>query len=181
MSIVSQRARAHLPRPSGRTPRWLLVFAVVPILIASSGTAFAYWSSVGTGAADIQAGTAAPLGVSSSALPVADLFPGKTSDLGIVVSNSNPYPVSLTTLTAISVTSSDEASCSGSTYISLPTAVTTGMSGGGYVLPTAISVPAGSTSTAATLTGLITMTTSAPDGCQGKTFTVSLSFTGSQV
>lgn len=181
MSIVSQRVRTHLPYRPGRTSRWLPVLAVVPILIASSGTAFAYWSSVGAGAADIQAGTAVPLAVSSSGTPLADLFPGKTSDLGIVVSNSNAYPVSLTTLTAISVTSSDEANCSGSTYISLPAAVTTGVSSGGYVLPTAISVPAGSTSTAATLSGLITMTTSAPDGCQGKTFTVSLSFTGSQV
>ncbi|MCA1719842.1 MAG: hypothetical protein LC779_01595 [Actinobacteria bacterium] len=145
------------------------------------GVAYAYWSATGTGAGTVKATTAAPLGVAALTSPLADLYPGKTDDLGFLLSNSNGYPVSLTKLTAVTVTSSDQVGCPGGTYITLPAAVTTGIAAGGYVLPTAISVPAGATATSASIAGLITMATSAPDACQGKNFTVALSFTGSQV
>lgn len=153
--------------------------ALVPIGVG--GGAYAYWSASGAGTATASSTTAEALSVRAAATPFSGLFPGKTSDLGFVLSNGNGYPVSLTTLTGLSVTSSDETACPGGVYISLPAEVTTGLGAGGYVLPSPISVPAGSTSTAATLAGLITMDTSAPDGCQRRTFTISLSFTGSQV
>ena len=163
------------------TPRWLLVFALVPVLLAGTGTAYAFWSAMGSGAADIKAHTAQPLGVSSLTTPLVDLYPGKTSGLGIVLTNSNPYPVRLTRLTGVSVTSNDEAGCAGGTYITVPPAVSTGLAAGGFLLQTPIDVPAGSSGTAVTVPDLIVMTSAAPDACQGKTFTVTLSFSGSQV
>ncbi len=158
-----------------------LTVAASTATLVLAGGAYGYWSSTASGAADVKAATALPLGVSSSSTIVTDLFPGKTSDLSFVLSNRNGYAVSLTKLTAVSATSSDQAGCPAGTYLTFPSAVTTGIAGGGYVLPSAINVPSGSTSTSATLAGLVTMTTSAPDACQGKTFTVSLSFSGSQV
>lgn len=163
------------------TPRWLLGFALVPVLIASTGTGYAFWSAVGSGAADISATTAQPLGVGSMAVPVADLYPGKVSDLGFVLSNANPYPVGLTTLTAVSVTSSDEKGCPSAANIVVEEPMRSAIDTGGYVLPSAMSVPAGATSTSATLPGLIQMSASAPDACQGVSFTVNLAFSGAQV
>jgi hypothetical protein len=181
VTTLSQGKHGRARRRAVRTRRRLLVLALVPAVLSVGTAAYAYWSATGAGAAEVKATTAKVLAVSSLATPLADLYPGNTSDLGFMLTNPNSYPVSLTRLTAVSVTSSDQAACSGGTYISLPSAVTTGVAGSGYVLPTPISVPAGSTSTTATLAGLVTMTTSAPDACQGKTFTVSMTFTGSQV
>lgn len=157
----------------------LLVLAIVPILLAG-GTAHAYWSATGSGSAEVKAATAAALGVTPAASPLGGLFPGKTGDLSLVVSNSNGYPVTLTKLTAASATSNDETGCPGGTYITFPPEITTALAAGGYVLPVPISVPAGSTATAATVARLVTMTTSAPNACQGRTFTITLSFSGAQ-
>lgn len=168
-------------RPPSRRARVLTACAVALVPLGSAGGAYAFWSAIGNGSATAASATAQPLDVSAAATPFTGLFPGKTADLDFVLSNGNAYPVSLTKLSAVSVTSDDETACPGGTYISLPSEVTTGVSAGGYVLPSPIAVPAGSTSTAATLPGLITLTTSAPDACQGRTFTVSLSFSGSQV
>lgn len=180
MPGISNAKHAKRRRPAGRTSQRLLVLGIVPFVLAS-GTAYAYWSSTGVGSADAKAATATPLGVTSVAAPPSDLFPGKTSDLSLVVSNSNAYDVTLTKITGVSATSSDEVGCPGGTYIRFPSDVTAAIAAGGYALPNPISVPAGSSSTAATVAGLVTMTTSAPDACQGKTFTISLSFSGSQV
>ncbi|MCU1624721.1 MAG: hypothetical protein JWL79_3566, partial [Frankiales bacterium] len=42
-------------------------------------------------------------------------------------------------------------------------------------------INAGATSATQTISGLLTMATTAPDGCQGKTFTATLNFTGTQI
>jgi hypothetical protein len=142
----------------------------VPSLVLS-GVAYAFWSASGSGAGTVKATSAVPLTVTSIATPLADLFPGKTDDLGFTVTNTNGYRVSLTTLTAISVTSSDQTAC--------PASNITLSASPGYTLPTPVNVAANS-SAGGTLSGLVTMATSAPDGCQGKTFTVNLAFSGAQ-
>lgn len=170
----------HARRPS-RCTRAVAVGAFALLPMAVGGGAYAYWSATGTGVATASSTTAEPLAVRAAAAPFVGLFPGKTTDLGFVLSNGNGYPVSLTKLSSVSVRSSDETACPGAVHIALPAEVKTGLGEGGYVLPSPIGVPAGSTGTSASLAGLITMVTSAPDACQGKTFTVSLSFAGSQV
>ena len=160
--------------------RTLTLAALVAVGL-SGGIGYAFWSSLASGAATVGAASAQPLGVGSSVTPVADLYPGKTSGLGVVLTNSNPYPVQLTKLTAVSVTSNDESGCPGATYITVPQPVSAGLAAGGFLLQTPVEVPAGSTGTAVTVADLIVMTPAAPDACQGKTFTVALSFSGSQV
>lgn len=166
--------------PSRMRDRRLVALVAVPVVLGSGSAAYAFWTATGSGSATIGTTTVAPLTISagSSALPA--LYPGRVVSFGFTVTNPNIYPVNLTRLTAVTVTSSDQVACPASTYIALPADVTAGVAGSGYVLPAALSVPASSTAQGS-LTNLITMTTSAPDGCQGKTFTVTLSFTGSQV
>ena len=174
--------RGRHRRPPGRlarSARRVVSIAVVPVVLAGGTAAYAYWSASGSGSATVGTTTAAAIGVSASATPPPGLYPGRTVDLSVALSNSNSYPVSLTTLTAVTISSSDPAGCPSST-ITLPSDVTTGLAGSGYPLPSPFAVPAGGQGTG-TLSGLITLSTSAPDACQGKTFTVSLSFTGSQV
>jgi hypothetical protein len=157
-------------RRRGRRTLGIGIAAAV-VSVALGGVGYAYWSGSGTGSGTIRSTTAAPLTVASLASPLADLFPGKTDDLGFTVTNPNGYRVSLTTLSAVSVTSSDSLNCP-SSHIQLSLAA-------GATLATPINVPAGSSATG-TLPGLVTMSVNAPDGCQGKTFTVNLSFSGSQ-
>jgi hypothetical protein len=181
---------SRLPaRPGGRLAqrrrrrrqRRLVLAAVSAVsLLAGTGVAYAFWSSTGVGSATIGATTAAPLTVTAVASPLTDLYPGKTDDLGIRIANSNAYAVSLTRLTAATVTSSDASACPTSNVV-LPAAVTTALAGGGWTLPAPVAVSAGASGTAATLAGFVTLAASAPDGCQGKTFTIALTVTGSQV
>lgn len=150
------------------------------IALCLGGVSYAYWAATATGTAEVRAATAQPLTVSAVAAPTATLYPGKTEDLSFTLANSNPYGVTLTTLTAVTVTSSDAEACPAES-ITLPATVTTAMAAGGYTLPSPISVAAGATGVPATLTGFVTMATSAPNGCQGKSFSFALTFSGSQV
>ena len=44
-----------------------------------------------------------------------------------------------------------------------------------------LAAPAGATSAAQSIAGVVSMASSAPDGCQGVTFTITLDLAGSQV
>jgi hypothetical protein len=167
-------------RIGGRARTVTAVLASVVVATVMTGVAYAYWSGVGTGSATLGSTSAVPLGITSLATPVADLFPGRTDELGFVLSNTNSYDVSLTRLTAVSITSSDAAACPPD-HLTLPAAVTSAIATGGYALPEPLTVPAGATAKTASLPALVTMSTAAPDGCQARTFTVHLTFTGTQV
>ena len=168
------------PAARRTSTRTIALVASALAVVWGGGVAYAYWAATGTGTATAGSATALPLGVSAVTTPTATLYPGKTEDLGLVLSNANPYPVSLTRLVAASAASSDSAACPASNVV-LPAAVTAALAAGGYTLPTPFNVPAGSTATSATLPGFITLAATAADGCQAKTFTVSLSFSGTQV
>ena len=187
-------ARHARPRRSARVPaarsrpgkhrrrtqtrgRRLVAVGVVPVVLSCGTAAYAYWSASGSGSAAVGSATAAAMSVTGT--PSAQLYPGSKADVQVTLGNPNVYPVSMTKLTALSVTSSDETACPVSNIV-VSSAVTTGVSGTGYVLPTPVAVASGS-SGSATLPELLTMATTAPDGCQAKAFTVSMTFTGSQV
>lgn len=152
----------------------------VPVLLLVGSTAYAYWTAAGVGDGQIGVRTAAPLSVTTTAAVPGELFPGATRDLGFSLANPNPYAVSLTTLTAATVTSSDEAGCPGATFLVLPEPVTTALASGGYQLVSPILVPAGHPATSGSVPDLVTLSAAAPDACQGVTFTVALAFSGSQ-
>src|SRR4051812_43971271 len=98
-----RRSRYSVAALSGNHRRAVVAAGVVAALATGGTAAYAYWSASGNGAGTIQAITAATLTVTAAVTPVADLYPGKTSDLTFRISNTNGYPVSLTKLTAISV------------------------------------------------------------------------------
>lgn len=172
-----RRRGRHARRAS--PARRVLAGSLLVTLLSGTGVGWAYWGATGAGAATAQAATAVPLQVDATGGTPASLFPGRTASLSFLLSNPNAYPVSLTTLTAAAVTSSDEAACPG-TWVTLPEAVTTALAAGGYALPSPVAVAAGASGTPVTLDGFLTMDPAAPEGCQGRTFSFALSFSGSQ-
>lgn len=143
--------------------------AVLAILlgILGAGVAFAAWTQTGTGSGAAGATTAqASTIVAGSAS--ADLYPGKAGgSVRFSVDNPNDYPVTFTSLAASSISSDDGANCP-SSHVSVTSPVSV-----------SIAVPANSTSAVQTVAGVTNMASTAPDGCQGVTFTVNLTLSGS--
>lgn len=133
------------------------------------GIAFATWTATGTGSGQARAITATPSTITVTA-GTADLYPGfALGDVYFNVDNPNPYAVQFTGATFGAVTSSDAVNCPASN-------VTVAASASGLT----INVPAGSTGTSASIADVVTMAVAAPNGCQGKTFTIALDLSGTQ-
>lgn len=158
----------------------VLPLLAVPILLGTGTTAYAYWTAAGSGGSQVGVQTALALSLTGTSVVDGELHPGATSDLGFSLANPNAYGVSLTTLTAATVVSSDEAGCPGASFLLLPDPVTAALAATGYELPSPILVPAGSLAATGSVPGLVTLSAAAPDACQGVTFTVTLALTGSQ-
>lgn len=155
--------------PAHGGPRRLTaVVAWTTALLLPAGIGLAVWSASGSGPGAAGARTAQPL-VVTAGTPVADLFPGATGSVHLSVANPNPYPVTITggSVTAVTGVTGAAGSCAASDF----------SVGGGTVASTG--VPA-SGSAGVTLTGALTMRTTAGDGCQGATVTVTATVTGSQ-
>lgn len=145
---------------------------VVGLLIGATavtaGAAVAMWSSTGVGTGKSKALSAVNISV-AAATGAADLYPGFTQgDVSFTSANTNPYPVTFTSMTSGTVTSSDPANCP-STNVTV--ASPTGLS---------LLVPAGATAQAGTIADVVTMAGAAPDACQGVVFTIGLTLTGTQ-
>lgn len=131
--------------------------------------AYAYWSADGSGSGGAQAITAQSLTVAASS-GTADLYPGFTGgDLFFTVSNPNPYPVSFTSMSPGTVTSSDQANCPAS---NVTVASATGLS---------IGAAANASNVARSIADVVSLSSTAPSACQGVTFTVELTLTGTSV
>lgn len=163
--------RTVLPPPRARLVR-LAERATVPsvcvaVLVAGAGAGYAAWSTNGAGS--VQARSAAPQTVTLNvAAGAADLYPGSSGAVSFTVNNPNPYAITLSTLTFGTVTSSDQTACPAT---NITTTNKTGLS---------LSVPANSSSTTLTVQAAVAMAASAPDGCQGRTFTIATTATGTQ-
>lgn len=141
---------------------------VVGALGGAVGVAIAAWSANGSGNGRASSVTAQSLTV-TAATGTADLYPGfAAGDIYFTVTNPNPYPVNFTAFDATTITSSDGVACPASN-------VTVNDAG-------AISIAiAGNASAAAhSIADVVSMAGAAPDGCQGKTFTIALTLTGTQ-
>ena len=138
------------------------------VVLLGGGIAGALWSASGNGPGQARAVTAQTLTV-SAATGAADLYPGFTGgDAFFTVTNANPYPVTFASMTAGAVTSSNPAGCPSS---NVSVANATGLS---------LAVAASATSATLSIVDVVTMVAGAPDGCQGATFTIALTLTGSQ-
>ena len=149
-----------------RMQRVVAVLAVMGIA-TGGGVAIAVWSATGAGSGPARAVTAQPL-VATAGVATADLFPGFTQgDLFFSVRNPNPYPVTITSFTPGAITTSAPA-CANTNITVAP------------AIGLAIVVPAGATAAAVTVANIVSMLLTAPDACQGVTFTIAVTLTDTQ-
>lgn len=152
------------------TRKGLVVSGIVATGLVASGIAYAAWSSTPTGSGRAGAVTAVVLTV-DAASGTADLFPGTTQgDVYFTITNTNPYPVTFTSMTtagAITNTVAGDSTACPATNVTLAGA--TGLS---------LTVAANSTSPMLSIANVVSMNIAAPDGCQGKTFEIPMTLTG---
>ena len=157
--------------------RGMLAFVASGSALIVTGLVFAAWITPGSGSATAKAGSAQALStLDASASTSATLYPGVSGDVAVKVSNPNPFPVRVTSV-SLNGNNSDITADSGHGSCS-PTGVSftnqTGLT---------IDVPAKSGSTngsaTGTLTGAASMSNASADGCQGATFTIPVTLGGS--
>jgi hypothetical protein len=148
--------------------RKIVAGLIIGAAAVTAGAAAALWSSSGVGSGKASALTAVSITV-TAATGTADLYPGFTlGDVFFTSANTNPYPVTFSSMTPGTITSSDPTNCP-STNVTVTTA--SGLS---------LLVPAGATAQAGTVADVVTMVPGAPNGCQGVVFTIALTLSGSQ-
>lgn len=157
--------------------RRMLALAATCSALIVTGLVFAAWLTSGSGSATAKAGSSQALStVDASASTNATLYPGVTGDVTVKISNPNPFAIRVTSV-ALNGQNSDITADGGHASCS-PTGVSfsnqTGLS---------VDVPAksgGTNGTAtATLTGAASMSNASADGCQGATFTIPVTLSGS--
>jgi hypothetical protein len=145
------------------------IVALVLTVAVGATAAWAMWSANGSGSGRSTALTAQTVTVNAVS-GTADLYPGfNNGDLFFTLTNTNPYPVRFTAMSAGTVTSSDTVNCPSSN-------VTVDASATGLT----VDVAANSTSGTLSVADVVNMALAAPNGCQGKTFTIVVTLTGAQ-
>jgi hypothetical protein len=154
------------------------VFGIVGVVAAVgilAGTAFALWSSTGSGSGNAKAVTAVTVTV-NAVTGAADLYPGgPAGKVFFTLTNTNPYAITFDRVTAASVAGvsggiGGSPACA-TTDVTLATLPITGLS---------LAVGANTTSATQSISGVVSMISAAPDACQGAVFNISLTLTGSQ-
>ena len=141
---------------------------VTLVVLAAVGLAYAAWTSSGSGSGYAKAGTAQQLTtVDVSASTTATLYPGSNGNVLIKVSNPNPYPVRVTSVTGNGAITADA---------SHPGCVTTGVT---FTNQTGQSIDiAANSDNQTTLTNAASMSNASDNGCQGAVFTIPVSLSG---
>ena len=150
-----------------------LAVGVIVAAFAAVGLVYAAWTTNGTGSAYAKAGTAAAIStVDVSASTSATLYPGVSGDVLIKLDNPNPYPVTVTAISGNGTITAD-AGHSGCTT----TGVTfTNQSSLSLVIPAKSGGTDGVLQT--TLSGAASMTNASLNACQGATFTIPVTISG---
>jgi hypothetical protein len=160
INVLPTGRQRRLPRRS------VTLGAVALVAVTGGGIAYAAWSVSATGSSQATSGTPV-VGTVAVATPVASLYPGGSTPVYFTVTNPNSFPVTYTAASFGTVTVDGDAStCPPATYITTANQAVS------------VSLAAGATSTVQSPAGAISMTNSAPDGCQGRTFTVATTLTG---
>jgi hypothetical protein len=154
-----------------RERKWFRRVSAVSLLfgiMAVASVAYAAWTASGSGQGYAKAGTAQALTtVDVSASTTASLYPSGTGNVLLRISNPNPYPVQVTTVSGSGAVTSDKgAACDASTGVTF-----TNQAG------LTLSVPASSAATF-TLTGAAAMSNASDNSCQGAVFTIPVSLSG---
>jgi hypothetical protein len=154
--------RAALRIIAADKTRLALALSAVAVM-ATTAVTFGSWSvSSSAGSGYSKAKVASSLTLSdASASTTAQLYPGGTGDIWIKVTNSNPFAVTVTSVTGASTISSDKgAACDAATGVTFTN--TTGLTQ---------AVGAGATVTFS-LAGKVAMSNASDNSCQGAVFTV---------
>lgn len=130
--------------------------------------AMAAWVAGGTGNGYAKAGSSQALTTSPVAVTTNLLFPGASGDVKVTINNPNPY---LVHVTSIAQTPSSTITSSGGSGTCTTNGVTFTNQSGSWT------VPASSSSTV-TLSGAAAMSNASDDGCQGATFTIPVTLSG---
>lgn len=155
--------------------RWLLGAAIALVVAASTATAFGYWRSSGSGSGNANVSTAVASLTIAPGSAGADLYPGGSGSVALVVSNPNPSSAHLPSLVLdTSRGSSGFDVDSGHSACTTPALSFTSQNNGGqgWTVPAKV----GSTNGTLSLTfpSAVTMGSTADNACQGATFTVYL-------
>ena len=148
--------------------RKLVVALALVGLLAIAGIAVAAWSITGSGTGYAKAVSGTPLSLGdATAFTSADLYPGANGSVVLRVTNSNPFPVRITTVSGNgTITSNAGAACSAATGVTFTNQ--TGLTH---------DVAAGSTATV-TLSGAVSMSNASDDSCQGAVFSIPVTVGG---
>ena len=152
-----------------KTSKKVAVVAVVTGVMLSAGIAFAAWTASGSGSGTAKSLTAQTVTVNATT-GAADLYPGGSGKVYFTLTNPNPYAITFTSASVGTITSSDIPNCASSNVVA----------GSGPFTGLTLQVAANTTSGTLSIDNAVSMLHSALDGCQGKTFDVALTLTGSQ-
>lgn len=148
----------------------LLVIPVAVATVAFAGMAYAAWTSSGSGTTEARSTTSINSVIAPGTNAV-DLYPGATSSVTVTVSNPNPYPVVVNSISAGS-SALVNTSCLAGTVTSDARAVdATGLF---QTDTTTKTIPA---SGSGTYTLVTHMAASAVDACKSQTFSAALTAT----
>lgn len=141
--------------------------------LALVGLVYAAWTTNGGGNGYAKAGTATSLTtIDVSATTAATLYPGVSGDVYLKIDNANPYPVTVTAVSGSGSITADAGHAGCTT-----TGVTfTNQSSLSIVVPAKSGGVDGTVSS--TLTGAASMSNASLNACQGATFTIPVTLTG---
>jgi len=143
----------------------------VGAIVATAGAALAVWTVTGSGQAEGGATVAQSLVIIPVAPSNFTLYPGGPA--GVVeyeISNPNPFAITVTTITYGTPISTNTTSCPSSNVsvdASAPTSFST-------------PIPANAVNDAFGIPGVLDLSHSAPNGCQGVAFLVPIQITATQ-
>ena len=144
--------------------------AVAVLAFAGGGVAYAAWTSSGSGTGAAASTHDTPSSISVGGTPAADLFPGAVNVVTVNVSNPNPYPVIVTSLSAGQAPAVNRGSCAAGTVWSDAKAAAAG-----------VTQTDGTTTIAPNGTGTFAlvghMAANAVDACKDQTFALPLTAT----
>jgi len=147
--------------------RFLAVTVLSVLALTTSAVAWGYWTSAGTGSGTA-ASTAAVASVLAANTHASDLYPGAVMSVTVTVSNPNPYPVLVASISAGSSTALVTPACPAGSVTSdaRPTD------------PAGLSQAEGAKTIPAGGSGIYILTTrmiaAAATGCQSRTFALPL-------
>ena len=157
-----------------RLKRLAIVTAVTVAAVgAGSGIAFAVWTvqGSGTGAGAASVASSLTLTAVTPTGNAASLYPGgPAGPVDFTVTNPNPFAVTITSVTWGTPLSNNVTACANAN-ISLDPGAPTSVS---------ISIPANGTSPTVVVPGVLDLAHSAPNGCEGQSFTVPVTVSATQ-